>query len=216
MPSGRRSGPRRAVERGFGGRDAEAGARGATCWRSSATAAAYYARARIGLELAYPHAGTSTYGSLTAFWPPVGLGIAALVLYGPRLWPAIVIGDLLARRLLDAARRDARPDARHRASRSSWRPSCSSAWARARPGLRVSDVLILIVCAAAGTALGAGLGVLAIWIAGDLPAVGVGQHLAHVVAVRPRRRARRHSRAADVGDRARASDDGSEASRARR
>jgi signal transduction histidine kinase len=41
-----------------------------------------------------------------------------------------------------------------------------------RPGLRVADVLLLIVCSAAGTALGAGLGVLAIWIAGDLPAAG--------------------------------------------
>ena len=32
----------------------------------AATAAAYYAAARIGLELAYPHAGTSTYGSVTS------------------------------------------------------------------------------------------------------------------------------------------------------
>jgi signal transduction histidine kinase len=135
------------------------------------TAAAYYAAARIGLELAYPHAGTSTYGSVTAFWPPVGLGIAALVLYGPRLWPAIVIGDLLAgdystplgvtlgqtlgtvAAIVVAALLLIRLGAR-------------------RPGLRVRDVLVLIVCSAAGTALGAGLGVLAIWIAGDLPAIG--------------------------------------------
>ena len=32
---------------------------------------------------------------MTALWPPVGVGIAALVLYGTRLWPGIVIGDLL-------------------------------------------------------------------------------------------------------------------------
>ena len=36
------------------------------------------------------------------------------------------------------------------------------------------------------------------------PPVSVEQHLAHLVAVRPRRRARRHARAADVGARARA------------
>ncbi len=53
-------------------------------------AAAYYAAAKLGLRLAYLH------GSVTALWPPVGVGIAALVLYGPRLWPGIVIGDLLA------------------------------------------------------------------------------------------------------------------------
>ena len=53
-------------------------------------AACYYAAAKIGLRLAYLH------GSVTALWPPVGVGIAALVLYGPRLWPGIVIGDLMA------------------------------------------------------------------------------------------------------------------------
>src|SRR3954449_5274821 len=49
----------------------------------------YYAAAKIGLRLAYLN------GAVTALWPPVGVGIAALVLYGPRLWPGIVIGDLL-------------------------------------------------------------------------------------------------------------------------
>ena len=52
-------------------------------------AAFYYAAAKIGLRLAYLH------GTVTALWPPVGVGIAALVLYGTRLWPGIVIGDLL-------------------------------------------------------------------------------------------------------------------------
>ena len=50
----------------------------------------YYTAAKIGLRLAYLN------GAVTALWPPVGVGIAALVLYGPRLWPGIVIGDLLA------------------------------------------------------------------------------------------------------------------------
>src|SRR3954468_13891361 len=53
-------------------------------------AGTYYAAAKIGLRLAYLH------GTVTALWPPVGVGIAALVLYGPRLWPGIVAGDLLA------------------------------------------------------------------------------------------------------------------------
>ena len=52
-------------------------------------AGVYYVAAKIGLRLAYLH------GSVTALWPPVGVGIAALVLYGTRLWPGIVIGDLL-------------------------------------------------------------------------------------------------------------------------
>jgi signal transduction histidine kinase len=49
----------------------------------------YYGAARAGLRLAYLN------GSVTALWPPVGIGIAALVIGGPRLWPGIVAGDLL-------------------------------------------------------------------------------------------------------------------------
>lgn len=32
---------------------------------------------------------------MAALWPPAGLGLAVLFLYGLRLWPGIVIGDLL-------------------------------------------------------------------------------------------------------------------------
>src|ERR687884_20698 len=55
----------------------------------AALAVAYFAAAKIGLRLAYLH------GSVTALWPPVGVGIAALTLFGPRLWPGVVAGDLL-------------------------------------------------------------------------------------------------------------------------
>jgi signal transduction histidine kinase len=52
-------------------------------------AVAYYLAGRIGLELAYLD------GAVAALWPPAGLGLAVLFLYGIRLWPGIVIGDLL-------------------------------------------------------------------------------------------------------------------------
>ena len=52
-------------------------------------ALAYYLAGRIGLELAYLD------GAVAAIWPPAGLGLAVLILYGPRLVPGIVIGDLL-------------------------------------------------------------------------------------------------------------------------
>ena len=51
--------------------------------------AAYYIAGRLGLELAYLD------GAVAALWPPAGLGVAVLFLYGVRLWPGIVIGDLL-------------------------------------------------------------------------------------------------------------------------
>src|SRR3954469_15423995 len=52
-------------------------------------ALAYYGAGRVGLELAYLN------GAVAALWPPAGLGLALLFLYGVRLWPGIVIGDLL-------------------------------------------------------------------------------------------------------------------------
>ena len=48
----------------------------------------YYLAGRIGLELAYLD------GAVAALWPPAGVGLAVLFLYGVRLWPGIVIGDL--------------------------------------------------------------------------------------------------------------------------
>ena len=59
------------------------------CIEVGVVAGLYYGAARIGLHLAYLH------GSVTALWPPVGVGIAALVILGPGVWPGIVIGDLL-------------------------------------------------------------------------------------------------------------------------
>src|SRR5688500_13103894 len=51
-------------------------------------AVAYYLAGRLGLELAYLD------GAVAAVWPPAGLGLAVLFLYGVRLWPGIVLGDL--------------------------------------------------------------------------------------------------------------------------
>src|SRR3954471_21648108 len=52
-------------------------------------AVAYYLAGRVGLELAYLD------GAVAALWPPAGLGLALLFLFGIRLWPGVVIGDLL-------------------------------------------------------------------------------------------------------------------------
>jgi len=49
----------------------------------------YYLSGRAGLELAYLD------GAVAALWPPAGFGLAVLFLGGLRLWPGVVIGDLL-------------------------------------------------------------------------------------------------------------------------
>lgn len=51
-------------------------------------ALAYFAAAKLGQTLRYT-------ASVSAIWPPVGLGIAALYLFGLRWWPGIFLGELL-------------------------------------------------------------------------------------------------------------------------
>jgi signal transduction histidine kinase len=51
-------------------------------------AAAYYGTAKLGQALRYT-------GSVSAIWPPAGVGIAALYLWGLRWWPGIFLAELL-------------------------------------------------------------------------------------------------------------------------
>jgi signal transduction histidine kinase len=51
-------------------------------------AAAYYGAAKVGQTLRYT-------ASVSAIWPPAGLGIAALYLWGLRWWPGVLLGETL-------------------------------------------------------------------------------------------------------------------------
>ena len=55
----------------------------------SGIAAAYWATGRLALLLAIPP------GYATAIWPPAGIAFAAILLYGARVWPGIVLGSFL-------------------------------------------------------------------------------------------------------------------------
>jgi PAS domain S-box-containing protein len=57
--------------------------------RAAGIAALYYAAGRLGLALA------SVNDSATAVWPPTGIALAALLLYGYRAWPAVLVGAFL-------------------------------------------------------------------------------------------------------------------------
>jgi signal transduction histidine kinase len=59
-------------------------------------AAVYYGAAKVGQTLRYT-------ASVSAMWPPAGLGIAALYLWGLRWWPGVLLGELVvnAQLLLD-------------------------------------------------------------------------------------------------------------------
>ncbi len=58
--------------------------------RIALIAGAYYGSARVGLDLAF------ATGSVTAIWPPTGIALAALVLWGPSVWPGVALGAFLA------------------------------------------------------------------------------------------------------------------------
>jgi diguanylate cyclase (GGDEF)-like protein len=49
----------------------------------------YFVAGKLGLQLAYVHA------SATAVWPCTGIAIAALLVFGYRVWPGILIGAFL-------------------------------------------------------------------------------------------------------------------------
>src|SRR5258708_1664544 len=51
--------------------------------------AVYFASGKLGLSLAFVNASAS------AVWPPTGVALAALLLFGWRLWPAVFIGAFL-------------------------------------------------------------------------------------------------------------------------
>ncbi len=58
-------------------------------FRIAAPATAYFVTAKIGLTLAL------VGHSVTLFWPPSGLALATLLLFGLRLWPGVLLGALL-------------------------------------------------------------------------------------------------------------------------
>src|SRR5262249_5963033 len=56
----------------------------------AALAAVYFFAAKLGLRLAFVNA------SATAVWPPTGIALAALLTFGPRVWPGIFVGAFIA------------------------------------------------------------------------------------------------------------------------
>ena len=56
-------------------------------------AVVYFAAAELGLSLA------SLHSNVTPVWPPAGIAIASLLIFGRRLWPGIFVGALAANSL---------------------------------------------------------------------------------------------------------------------
>ncbi|KUL41797.1 MASE1 domain-containing protein [Streptomyces regalis] len=56
--------------------------------RLAAVAAAYYVSAKIGLQQELVR------GQVTPFWPPTGIALVAMMVWGLRMWPGIALGAL--------------------------------------------------------------------------------------------------------------------------
>jgi PAS domain S-box-containing protein len=129
-------------------------------------AIAYYGAAKLGLELAYAHS------SITAVWPPSGIALAALVLWGKRYWPGVALGACLANAWTGVPAFTVLGITTGNTLEALAGSYLLLSVARFRPSLdRVKDVLALTLLAgAASTVVSASLGVTSLWIGGALPA----------------------------------------------
>src|SRR5262252_7724964 len=55
-----------------------------------ALAGVYFGAAKLGLTLAF------VAEQVTVVWPPTGIALAAILLFGYRIWPAIALGAFIA------------------------------------------------------------------------------------------------------------------------
>jgi PAS domain S-box-containing protein len=131
--------------------------------RLAAVGGVYYGGAKLGLALSVAH------GVITPVWPPTGIALASLVLFGRQMWPAVAAGAFLANATSGASI----PIALALSFGNTLEAVIGYELLRRvrfRPSLeRVRDVLALVVLAGAmSTAVAATNGVTALWIGNDL------------------------------------------------
>jgi PAS domain S-box-containing protein len=138
---------------------------GAALYPLAATAVAglYIGTAKMGIELPVAR------GVVTPVWAPTGIALAALVLFGPTLWPAVAIGALVANATSGASL----PVAGF-ISVGNTLEAVVGAALLSRVSFnsrleRIRDVLALVVLAAAGsTAIAATNGATTLWVSDNL------------------------------------------------
>jgi PAS domain S-box-containing protein len=125
---------------------------------------AYVGAAKLGIESSVAH------GVITPVWAPTGIALAALLLFGLRLWPAVLLGAFIANAISGASLGESAA-----ISVGNTLEAVVGAVLLTRVGFRpqmdrVRDVLAFILLAAvASTTLAATNGVTTLWISGDVP-----------------------------------------------
>src|SRR5881227_740427 len=130
---------------------------------AAVVAGLYIGTAKLGIELSVAH------GVVTPVWAPSGIALAAVVLLGPQLWPAVAIGALVA----NATTGTSMPVAAFIAVGNTLGPFVGAALLRAaafNPRLgRIRDVLALVLLAAGlSTTIAATNGATTLWVSGNL------------------------------------------------
>jgi PAS domain S-box-containing protein len=134
-----------------------------------ALVAVYVAAAKLGIESSVAH------GVITPVWAPTGIALAALVLFGLRLWPAVLLGAFIANAISGASLGEAAV-----ISVGNTLEAVVGTVLLRRVGFRprmdrVRDVLALVFLAAvASTTVSATNGVTTLWISGDVPGSSYG------------------------------------------
>jgi signal transduction histidine kinase len=125
----------------------------------------YIGAAKVGIDLSVAH------GVITPVWAPTGIALAALVLFGRRLWPAVAIGALVANATSGASLGEAAAIAGGNTLEAVVGATLL-AQVGFRPALdRVRDVFALIVLGAVvSTTVSATNGVTTLWLSGDVAA----------------------------------------------
>ena len=129
----------------------------------AAVAAAYLVGARLGLQLAFANR------NVTAVWPPTGIAVAALLLFGVRALPGVAIGAFLAN-LTNGAGLEA---AALISVGNTLAPLAAGllltrVLAMRRDLARVRDVTALVVAGLLGMTISATLGTVALLVSGGL------------------------------------------------
>jgi signal transduction histidine kinase len=139
--------------------------------RSALVTVAYVVSAAIGLSLSVAH------GSATPVWAPAGIGLAALLLFGPEMCVAVFAGALIANLTTSIA-----PGAAVAIAIGNTAEALLGWWLLRRLGFRnalerVRDVIALVVGAAAvSTLVSASVGTLTSLVAGAISVSAFAQH----------------------------------------
>ncbi len=132
-------------------------------------AAAYYGAAKLGLS-----AG-ALKGNVTPVWPPTGLAIAALIIFGRRLWPGVALGALAVNGLSSVPLAAACGMAAGNTLEALAGAYLVRRIAGSQPAMsRVRDVVAMVLGAALlSTTVSASVGVTSLALGGVLPAAAI-------------------------------------------